>query len=326
MRKLFSLLLISGLLLSASSAFAGTFSDVEDGYDSTIAIEYLVAIGTLEGYSDNTFRPENTINRAELMKVLVAGQGIEPISGEYTSNCFPDVPAGEWYEPYVCYAYDQGWVDGYPDNTFLPGNTVNRAEAAKMITNGMEFGDRDDEDLLYISIVSDVSEDDWFAPYVNVLIQGGIDDSSYTFSPGDGMTREDAASFLFRITAVNETEYTYYNTVTREAFLTQEGMTDILDQDYSSTGDDDEDEEADIGVTLQSYGDLTIKNYGSTMDFTGYYLSDEYGSFYYEFSGTIESGASIDVSADELLNYESGENDLSFYDPSGNWISSWSVY
>ena len=78
------------VLILPLTALASTFSDVSPGHANQGAIEYLVYTGTLQGYSDGTFQPENSINRAELMKVLVAGQGIDPDADTY-QNCFPDV-------------------------------------------------------------------------------------------------------------------------------------------------------------------------------------------------------------------------------------------
>jgi len=275
-----------------------------------------VAVGTLSGYPDGTFQPSATINRAELMKVLVSGQGIEPEAGDYTSDCFPDVEAGQWYEPYVCYAYDQGWVGGYPDGTFLPAQTVNRAEASKMVTNGMAWGDEEGE-MRFINMISDVSESDWYAAYATNLKSGGVIDSG-AFYPSDGMTREDAASWIFKVLVAHHSDIDYYNADTRQAFLDSEGQGDLSDTAYTDSGS-----EADIYVTLQSYGDLTITNLGDSQDLSGWTLEDTFGDFVYTFSGTWDYGDSVDVETNGLLDTMPG---LYLYDESGNWENSWTTY
>lgn len=121
---------LSGLLVSGLPPTVFAFPDVPSVHESRRAIEYLQAEGILQGYPDGRFGPAFTINRAELLKILVAGKDIEP-SAEYR-DCFPDV-TDEWFAPYVCYAKFEGWVRGYPDGTFGPGRPVSFAEAVKML-------------------------------------------------------------------------------------------------------------------------------------------------------------------------------------------------
>ena len=88
------------VLLIPLTAFAGTFNDVPEDDDNRAAIEYLAYVGTLEGYSDGTFGGENTINRAELMKVLVAGQGLAPSVDDY-NNCSTKIKAIAFLKHFV---------------------------------------------------------------------------------------------------------------------------------------------------------------------------------------------------------------------------------
>ncbi|KKT76143.1 MAG: S-layer domain protein [Candidatus Peregrinibacteria bacterium GW2011_GWA2_44_7] len=133
-KYLISLVLISTLLFPWQ-VLAATFPDVSSSHNNFMGIEYLVEIGTLKGYDDGTFRPEGTVNRAELMKIMVAGQGLDPDAGLY-NNCFPDIK-DDWYAKYVCFGKTMGWVGGYPDGSFKPENTVSKVEAAKILINSL---------------------------------------------------------------------------------------------------------------------------------------------------------------------------------------------
>ena len=97
----------------------------------------------MDGHPDGTFRPEGVVNRAELAKMIVNGNseflGEEPVNLSNT-DCFTDVN-DEWFAPYVCYAKGKGWVVGYPDGSFQPERSVNRAEAIKMTLASMYTGD-----------------------------------------------------------------------------------------------------------------------------------------------------------------------------------------
>ncbi len=56
------------------------------------------------------------------------------------ATCFSDVDAGAWYEPFVCWAADEGVVNGYDDGTFRPDDTVTRAEVATIAKNLADTG------------------------------------------------------------------------------------------------------------------------------------------------------------------------------------------
>lgn len=322
------------VLMLPLTALAGTFSDVTAGHTNQAAIEYLVYTGTLQGYSDGTFKPENTINRAELMKVLVAGQGIDPDADTY-NNCFPDVTT-DWYAPYVCYAHEQGWVDGYPSGLFDPARTVNKVEAAKMIINGLGLGSLVPDEVTD-KLYNDADSSAWYAPYLYVVKNLNLDGAGTKFYPDNGMDRGRAAEYLFRVEVITISGAAYEDG-DGEEFLTLLGLSDLLDEE-ETTEDEQEDVtdttndatyedsvDIDLAITLQSYGDLTISNWGDTADYTGYYLEDDYSVFYYEFSGVFTAGDSFDVDASELLNYDTTDNEMNLYDANGDWVSSWSSY
>jgi hypothetical protein len=193
-----------GLIFSFSLiSAADTFSDLESGHDNYIAIEYLVSSGTLEGYSDGTFLPEKEVNRAELMKMLVAGQEISPDESLY-KNCFSDVTT-DWYAKYVCYAKEMGWVNGYSDGTFKPASTVNKVEALKMIIQAYGYGDRlpdetgiaealfsdfdSDWELLSNTVVTDYG-DDYFGGRPSVMLHDGYAYVTYDKESRDSETKE----------------------------------------------------------------------------------------------------------------------------------------
>lgn len=113
-------------ILSIPVAIA--FSDISHSENET-AIDALEDADIVEGYSDGTYRPENSINRAEFVKVLMEANYPGEAAG---SNCFPDVST-DWYAKYVCTAQSLNIVEGYPDETFKPSNTINLAEALKVL-------------------------------------------------------------------------------------------------------------------------------------------------------------------------------------------------
>lgn len=180
---------ISSSSSSSAQRVRTKFSDVEEGSPSSEEINALVSVGILSGYPDGTFRPRNSINRAELTKILVSGLHSEEAKGE--TNCFPDVK-DEWFSTYVCAAERLGWIKGYADGTFRPDQTINRAEALKIIISSLASDFGDDEYLPF-----DVPEDSWFAPFVSKALQLGVLVNRGQFNPSHELLRKDAAMWIY---------------------------------------------------------------------------------------------------------------------------------
>ncbi len=142
------------------------FADVgeEDGFFA--ALSYLKDKGIISGYPDGTYRPYQTINRAEFTKIIIGstGEGYNPAQDPSGYDIysligvpFSDVENGAWYVPYLREAKVAMIIDGYPDGTFKPAQEINFAEAAKIIVNAMG----------YQTAGPDAKE--WYKPYVDVL-------------------------------------------------------------------------------------------------------------------------------------------------------------
>ncbi|MBD3360640.1 hypothetical protein GF366_02435 [Candidatus Peregrinibacteria bacterium] len=120
-----------------------SFNDVSSGTWYYDTLRTAVANGLVVGYSDGSFRPGFPINRAEFLKIAVISADLPECTMD---NPFPDVPAGEWYEPYAVTGYCWSVVDGYEDGTFRGADYINRAEAAKMISMAMDPMPREEEE------------------------------------------------------------------------------------------------------------------------------------------------------------------------------------
>jgi len=174
------------------------FWDVDSGNEYYAQVTYVGNAGIFDGYDDGSFGTYNDINRAEFLKVLVEFVGVTPDSSY--SNCFTDVKT-DWYAPYVCYAKEQGWVDGYPNGSFKPGDTVNKAEALKML---LEVRNAPYSPCVYGASM-DVFAEDWHCPYFQFSNEYDLVDEDtegeYAFGymhPADLMNRGEIADLFFR--------------------------------------------------------------------------------------------------------------------------------
>lgn len=88
--------------------------------------------GIIKGYEDGSFRPNNKINRAELVAMVIRANNIK--SNNNTLNRFKDsntIPL--WASGYIQAAVNLGILGGYPDNTIRPLDNITRGEAFAII-------------------------------------------------------------------------------------------------------------------------------------------------------------------------------------------------
>lgn len=182
-------LLILALLVLPSSAFANAFSDVPESAREFEAIEYVHQEGIVSGYPDGTYKPASTVNRAELVKIIVGSlfDNSEIEECDTASLTLSDVPQDVWYKPYLCVAMQNGIISGYADGTFHGERTVNLAEASKIIVTGFyeDTGTSDNGEV-------------WFARYLHVLAEQQALPTSLN-GADSGLRRGQLAEIIFRI-------------------------------------------------------------------------------------------------------------------------------
>ena len=136
MRKVLSFVLVLSLVLgSFGMAFAAPLSDVA-GEKCEDAVNVLTNLGVVSGYPNGKYKPDQVVTRAEMAVIIVRALGLADYATGTSS--FSDM-AGHWSNPYVAYATSLGIIDGYPDGTFRPDNTVSYDEAAKMLVAALGY-------------------------------------------------------------------------------------------------------------------------------------------------------------------------------------------
>lgn len=183
--KKLQLVTISTLLLLPLNAFA--FSDVDSSHPNAEAIEAISEEKIIQGYEDETFKPDDTINRAEFVKILIETIEAEDVAG---SNCYPDI-SDQWYAPYVCYATAQGYVKGNPDGLFRPSDDINFVEAAKIMVKALDIEIGSDEET--------TPDTKWYEEYVRSLdVYSATPTSIEDFD--HPLTRAEMTEMVWRIT------------------------------------------------------------------------------------------------------------------------------
>lgn len=109
-------------------ASAVTISDISDHW-ANATIQNWVDKGFVAGYTDGSFKPDNTISRAEFM--MLTNQAFA--FTEKAPIAYSDVKADAWYAGAVAIAKAAGYISGYPDGTMKPDSPISREEAASII-------------------------------------------------------------------------------------------------------------------------------------------------------------------------------------------------
>jgi len=170
------------------------FTDVPASYPYAPAINALKSKNIVSG-NNGKFLPNNTITRAELLKMVFGAAGTTLVTGG--PNYFSDVDSGSWQAPYANTAKVNRVIGGYSDGTFKPNNPITRAEAFKIIINTFHT---EALDSVSFQVFDDVPVDVWHAPYANFTkTHNLIRFASNTFEPNKLMTRWEVANAIYML-------------------------------------------------------------------------------------------------------------------------------
>ena len=180
----------------------GDFYDVDDNDFYCEAIQWASDEGIFSGYSDDSFRPEQSINRAETLKVVFEALDIDVYNRQAYYSNYKDVQRYSWYYDYVATAYYWGIANGYSDGTFRPQEAVSRVAALKILLDtAKEFdGLRMSNNNRYSGYrdTQDTYETRWYQRYVDYAFENELSSNDDFFYPDYAMTRGELAYMLYR--------------------------------------------------------------------------------------------------------------------------------
>lgn len=245
LKKLMPLALAAAMVLQAVPAMAAQ-NDISGHWAEKTIAEWQEK-GLIKGYSDGSFKPDNSISRAEFVVIMNNAKGFNEV-GEISLK---DVAEDDWFYEAVAKAVTEGYTKGYEDGTFRPDNTITRAEAAVMMANVMDLEAKEDGDEF-----SDTEEiPSWAKNSVNAVVGAGFMKGypDGTFKAANPITRAEAVTALNNMLAYKE-----------DLIITEDGT---VVKDKTVTGDlIIEESVGDGNVYLENVtveGDALIKGGGS---------------------------------------------------------------
>jgi S-layer homology domain len=126
------------------------FIDVPPGSTFYDNIRCLACRGIINGYIDGTFRPNNSVTRGQLSKIVSNSAGFDD---NQTTQLFDDVPLGSTFQVYIGRLASRGYISGYACGApgepchagnlpyFRPNSNATRGQISKIDSNAADFSD-----------------------------------------------------------------------------------------------------------------------------------------------------------------------------------------
>ncbi|BAZ41775.1 hypothetical protein NIES4101_77430 [Calothrix sp. NIES-4101] len=131
-----------------------SFSDIQNHWAQGF-IEALAKRSIVTGLPNGTYRPNNSVTRAEYAVILSKAFAKIPQKRQYTP--FLDVPSNYWAASAIKTVQEKGFLNGFPDNRFRPENRISRLETILSLVSGLDIGLKIKPEL--VNVLSQIYQD-----------------------------------------------------------------------------------------------------------------------------------------------------------------------
>ncbi|WP_239617846.1 S-layer homology domain-containing protein [Cohnella mopanensis] len=208
---------ILSVLIVLSTMSTAVFATAKDltGHWAKGTIDQMLDAGTVQGYSDGTFRPNAPITRSEWVSLINKTFKID----EPSDNHFSDLNEKAWYYKDIVSAVGAGYATGFKDGTFKPLQPVSRQEAAVMLSKLLVLNDS--LSATQFSDAKGIAK--WSSGAIGAVVDQQIMvGSKGLFRPTDVLTRAEAVVLLNRLAKKNQIVFKQagtYGTASQKAVL-----------------------------------------------------------------------------------------------------------
>ena len=111
-----------------------SFKDTPNNGWYSAFVGYLEKYNIISGYEDGTFRPDESITRAEFVTIAVRYYSLfNEVKSVSNTTKYNDLSNNYWAIKNISYATSEKWLNGYSDGSFRPDIVVTRAEVVTII-------------------------------------------------------------------------------------------------------------------------------------------------------------------------------------------------
>lgn len=308
-KKVISTILAVILLITQISVLAKDYSDypqrfwdVPKDHWAFGYISELVDKGVLNGYEDGSFRPDDTVTRAEWAKIMVLAAGLPLVYGFETPDRYFDSHFWDmhdhWANPYVNAAED--YLAAYGDGSFKPDQAAVREDVTVSMVK-LKGYDVSKVDYSYLSRFSDVNSiSNSLKAYVAVAVEkeliDGFEDG--TFRGQDTLTRAEAATLLWRAFQYGNDNKVVDNPSSSPASTPTQEPEEVKPIETPDPTDEPEPtEEAEPEPETKPYKIDTLVKFDDFVD----YVIDDNDSIYYTNGKKIMKSDVYSIEEEEIL-------------------------
>ena len=121
-------------LEGVTTAEAAGFADVDDNDWYATAVNWAANVGVVNGYEDNTFKPNTAITREQLAAILMnyAAYKGEDVSNRADLTSYTDQPS-TWAQEAMQWAVAEGLITGVTNDELQPQGNATRAQVAAIL-------------------------------------------------------------------------------------------------------------------------------------------------------------------------------------------------
>ncbi len=215
LKKVLALVLVVAMMASFAVGASAAFTD-EAEISYTTAVEALTNLGVINGYTDGSFRPSDSVSRGAFAKmvsyVLNGGTNAAASYGAYAAAAFSDVSASYTFANSIGYVVSKGIVSGYSDGTYRSGNNISGVAAAKILLGA----------LGYSSDYEGYTGTGWNLNVLNDAADAGLLDGLDSVDMSAALTREEAAQMIWNALRIETVAYSGGSGIT---ITTPDGVT-----------------------------------------------------------------------------------------------------
>ena len=183
----------SGAVVVAPNAEASTtFPDVKSTDYFYDAVNSLVERGVVKGFTDGTFKPNQSVTRGQAAIIIAGVLGLD--TQNVKNPGFKDVTTANPYYGAIAALANAGIINGYPDGTYKPGEPVQRNHMAKIIANAFDLEPTSGAKNPFTDVHGN------YIGFVTALYENGVTTgrTATTFGGNANVTRGQLATFVIR--------------------------------------------------------------------------------------------------------------------------------
>ncbi len=176
------------------------FADVPANFWAKPFVDKLSSRKIIEGYENNTYRPQQPVTRAEFAAIIDKGFETDLTNSE---RDFADVPADFWAQKQINDAVDKKFMKGYNANLFRPEKRIPRVEVIVALVSGLDKTLKTpvSQDQV-LSVYKDADQiPAWARENVAIATANGLivnhPDRSF-FRPNEEATRAEVATMVYQ--------------------------------------------------------------------------------------------------------------------------------